>query len=157
MSSHKKSSRSKKNNLTQPQERGTGRGGHSAYSVRSRRKGRGRSYGRGRTGRRTKEMIDIAKSRIRRLLTLAETEILQHQNHSRARRYVTLARKIGMRYNVRIEKYFRNNICRSCNSYLVSSTASRVRCTGGRITRYCKNCGKITRVPLHRVKHLDRH
>lgn len=148
MSSHKRPSHSKKNNLAQQKKRSSGF---------DRRKGRSRTHGRGRTGRRTREMVDIAKARIRKLLTLAETEILHHQNHNRARRYVTLARKIGMRYNVRIEKYFRNNICRSCNSYLVTSTASRIRCSGGKISRYCKNCGMITRVPLHRARRLDRH
>ncbi len=104
---------------------------------------------RGRIGRRTKEMVEIARERIRILLTLAEREIIQNKNYSRAQRYVLLARKIGMRYNVRMEKYFRNKICRKCNSYLITSHSCRVRCTGRKVITYCKNCGNITRVPLH--------
>lgn len=105
---------------------------------------------RGRPGRRTKEMVDIAKVRIRTLLMLAERELLQNQNPTRARRYVTLARKIGMRYNVRMEKYYRNKICRSCNSYLITGIASHVRCQGRKIITYCIHCGNIVRIPLHK-------
>ena len=104
---------------------------------------------RGRPGRRTKDMVDIAKERTRILLTLAEREILRNKNPTRARRYVTLARKIGMRYNVRIEKYFSKKICRSCNSYLATDITCRVRCRAGRVTTVCKHCGRISRVPLH--------
>lgn len=105
---------------------------------------------RGRPGRRTKDMVDIAKERIRILLNLAERESIQNMNPERARIYVTLARKIGMRYNVRIEKYFSNKICRSCNSYLATTNVYRVRCRGGKVTRVCKYCGKVTRVPIRK-------
>jgi ribonuclease P protein subunit RPR2 len=105
---------------------------------------------RGRMGRRTKEMVGIAKERIRILLSLAEREILRNKNYTRAQRYVILARNIGMRYNVRMEKYFRNKICRACNSYLISSATSHVRCQGGKVITQCKICGNITRIPLHK-------
>jgi ribonuclease P protein subunit RPR2 len=111
-----------------------------------------KSRHRGRPGRRTKDMVDIAKSRIKTLLMLAERELLQNQNQTRARRYVTLARKIGMRYNVRLEKYYRNKVCRSCNSYLITSFTSRIRCRGKKIITYCLHCGNTVRIPIH-----DRH
>jgi ribonuclease P protein subunit RPR2 len=114
---------------------------------------RGRSVGRGRNrgriGRRTKDMVDIAKERIRILLNLGEREILDNNNYARARRYVELARKIGMRYNIRLGKNYRGKICRKCNSYLITSTSARVRCHGGRIIIVCKQCGNIIRVPVH--------
>jgi len=103
---------------------------------------------RGRSGRRTKEMVEIAKERMRILLAQAENEIIQNRNYNRARRYVILARKLGTRYNIRIEKYYRSKICRSCNSLLITSSACRIRCQGGKITFYCKTCGNIMRMPL---------
>jgi ribonuclease P protein subunit RPR2 len=103
---------------------------------------------RGRSGRRTKEMVEIAKERMRILLAQAENEIIQNRNYIRARRYVILARKLGMRYNVRIEKYYRSKICRSCNSFLITSSACRIRCQGGKIIYCCKTCGNIMRIPL---------
>ena len=64
---------------------------------------------RSRVGRRTKEMVNIAKERINILLTQAETAAKKRKNYSRANRYVFLAKKIAMRYNVRIEKYYRRS------------------------------------------------
>jgi len=103
---------------------------------------------RGRSGRRTKEMVEIAKDRMRILLAQAENEIIQNRNHIRARRYVILARRLGTRYNVRIKKYYRSKICRSCNSLLITSSVCRIRFQGGKITYYCKTCGNIMRIPL---------
>ncbi|WP_455392693.1 ribonuclease P protein component 4 [[Eubacterium] cellulosolvens] len=119
-------------------------------SVSGTNKNRQKPHGRGRPGRRTKEMVEIAKERIRILMTLAELESVQNKNPERARRYVTLARKIGMRYNVRLEKYFGDNICRGCNSFLGTSTASRSRVRRGKVTRVCKRCGRVTRVGLQK-------
>jgi len=107
-----------------------------------------RQVHRGRVGRRTKEMVEIAKERIRILLTMAEAEVINNRDIALSKRYVELARKLGMRYNIRIQKDFRYKICRSCNAFLGSSATSRVRCSRGRIIIYCKNCGKITRIPL---------
>ena len=107
------------------------------------------SRNRGRIGRRTKEMVDIAKERIRILLNLGEREILDNNNHARARRYVELARKIGMRYNIRLGKNYRGKICRKCNSYLITSAGVRVRCHTGRVIIVCKECGNIMRIPVH--------
>jgi ribonuclease P protein subunit RPR2 len=104
---------------------------------------------RGRVGRRTKDMVDIGKERIKILLTLAEREALQNKNEVRARRYVLLARKIAMRYNIRIEKSFKHKICRKCNSFLITDSGCRIRLQGGKIIKHCKSCGRITRMPIH--------
>ena len=106
----------------------------------------------GRTGRRTKEMIAIAKQRIHILLTRAEHESISKHNPDRATRYVELARKIAMRYNIRINKYFRNKLCRSCNSFLGGTDFCRVRCRGKRIIIQCSNCGRITRIPIRQFR-----
>jgi ribonuclease P protein subunit RPR2 len=104
---------------------------------------------RGRTGRRTKDMIDIAKDRIRILMDLAEHESVSKKNPQRAMRYVQHARNLGMKYNIRIDRKNRNHICRTCNSYLGPTSTSRVRCQNGRIIIHCKNCGRLKRIPIH--------
>jgi ribonuclease P protein subunit RPR2 len=107
---------------------------------------------RGRIGRRTKEMVDIAKARIRILMSLAERECIKNKNLNRAQRYVKLARNIGMRYNIRMEKYFSTKFCRSCNSFLGSTITCRRRLQGGKIIILCKKCGRIKRFPLNSEK-----
>ncbi len=103
---------------------------------------------RSRMGRRTKEMTAIAKERMHILFTLAERESVENKNLPRAKRYVELARKIGMRYNVRMDRYFGLLVCRSCNSFLGNSASARVRTLGGKIIICCKNCGRVKRIPL---------
>lgn len=68
----------------------------------------------------------------------------------RARRYVELARKIGMRYNVRTPANFRRSFCKSCRAYLVPSRNARVRVDEGRIIVTCGGCGAVQRRPYRR-------
>ena len=90
----------------------------------------------------------IAEKRMRRLFQLAEEEIRSSSqdlcevqktdpiHHTTTRkeegigysnRYVTLARKIGMRYRVRIPEEYRIHLCRKCNSYLYPGINCRIR------------------------------
>jgi ribonuclease P protein subunit RPR2 len=100
----------------------------------------------GRKGRRTKEMIELAKERIKRLFELAELEALA-DNFGRADRYVKLARKIGMRYNVRFPQKYKRRFCKHCLSYLRPGINSRVRLRGSKIVIFCEVCNKYTRIP----------
>lgn len=106
---------------------------------------------RGRRGRKTKAMINIAGERIDILFNLAQEEALAHNFH-RANRYVDLARKIGMRYNVRVPRRYKKRYCKHCHSYLLPSINSRVRLRGGKIVIFCENCGGFMRLPFIREK-----
>jgi ribonuclease P protein subunit RPR2 len=91
----------------------------------------------------------IAQERIRILFTLAET--MYSQEPVLAQRYVTLARKIGMRYKVGAPREHRWKICHSCKSYLRPGQTCRVRFQSKRephIVITCLNCGKNNRMPL---------
>jgi len=70
-------------------------------------------------------MKDLAKQRIEHLFKLAEASYSVHPH--RSNRYVTLARRIGMRYRIRLPASLRRRVCRSCNSYLVPGSSSKVR------------------------------
>jgi ribonuclease P protein subunit RPR2 len=106
---------------------------------------------RGRRGRRTKGMISTAKERIDILFELAEREAEDHKIH-RSTRYVELARKIGMRYNVRIPRMYRRRFCKHCHSYLHPSINTRIRIKGRNIVINCESCGGYMRMPLVRTK-----
>ncbi|HEY5606579.1 MAG TPA: ribonuclease P protein component 4 [Thermoplasmata archaeon] len=91
----------------------------------------------------------IALERMTTLFRLAESEAMQ-EHPERARRYVELARKIGMRYNVRTPANFRRSFCKSCRAYLVPSRNARVRVDEGRIIVTCGACGAVQRRPYRR-------
>src|SRR5207237_917264 len=73
----------------------------------------------------------IAAERMVTLFRLAESEAL-HRRAGRSRRYVELARRIGMRYNVRVPALFKRSFCKKCLAFLLPSVTARVRIGRGR-------------------------
>ncbi len=88
---------------------------------------------------------DMARQRIVRLFELAEGEFKTHPE--RSNRYVKLARRIGMRYRVKLPHDLRSKICRHCHNYLVQGVNARTRLLGTHIATTCLDCGKQMRLP----------
>ena len=65
-----------------------------------------------------------------------------------ADRYVVLARRIGMRYNVRLPPEYRELYCRGCSGFWVEGRTVRTRLRAGRRVRVCLRCGRVRRVVL---------
>ena len=89
----------------------------------------------------------IAKERIQFLLDLAEKEFKKHPE--RAKRYVELARKIGLRYNIRFPKELKRKFCKKCSILLIPSVTSRIRLNSREknLIIKCLNCNRIYRYP----------
>jgi len=83
------------------------------------------------------------------LFGVAEGEALQ-RHAGRARRYVELARRIGMRYNVRVPAPFKRSFCKKCLAFLLPSVSARVRVGRGRVVVTCITCGAVQRYPYRR-------
>jgi len=88
----------------------------------------------------------IAKERIQILFGLAKKEFKTHPE--RSKRYVELARKIGLRYNVRL-KQLKRTFCKNCNSLLIPGLSSSVRLDSKRkiVIIKCLKCNKIYKYP----------
>ncbi|MFO8051001.1 MAG: ribonuclease P protein component 4 [Thermoplasmatota archaeon] len=65
-----------------------------------------------------------------------------------ARRYLTLARKIGMRYTVRIPSRLKRSTCKRCRAPLLPDMTSRIRIRAGKKVVTCLECGNIMRYPF---------
>ncbi len=89
----------------------------------------------------------IAKERIEILLNLAEKEFKKH--FERSKRYVELARKLGLRYNVRLTKDQKNKFCKKCFTLLKPGMTSKVRLDEKTktIAIKCEKCNTIYRQP----------
>ncbi|MCI4371066.1 MAG: ribonuclease P [Thermoplasmata archaeon] len=97
----------------------------------------------------------IAGERMAVLFRLAESEALR-RHALRARRYVELARRIGMRYNVRVPSPFKRSFCKECFAFLLPSVTSRVRIGGGRVIVTCASCGAVQRFPYRKEQAAKR-
>ena len=97
-----------------------------------------------RRGRRTKGQEKIARERIEKLLDLA-----MHSSHKKdyeqSKRFVELALLISKRYNQRLTKSQRRQICRKCNSFLDSQTSRNRLSKKGWTTVTCLDCGSVNR------------
>ena len=97
----------------------------------------------------------IALERMEILFDLAEKEALQ-RHAARARRYVDLARRLGMRYNVRVPAEFKRRFCKECLAYLVPSLNARVRVGRGAVVVTCLACGAVQRLPFRAERTIAR-
>jgi ribonuclease P protein subunit RPR2 len=91
----------------------------------------------------------IARERIEVLLNRALESM--HANAELAQRYVEIAKKIGMRYKVRIPKQRKLFLCRGCKKFLVPGINCRVRIQQKRephLALTCLECKHVKRIPL---------
>src|SRR5204863_9979560 len=97
----------------------------------------------------------IALERMTTLFHLAEREALQ-RHAGRARRYVELARRIGMRYNVRVPAPFKRSLRKTCFAFLLPSASARARVARGRAVVPATACGDTQRFPNTREQRTRR-
>ena len=89
----------------------------------------------------------IAEERIE--ILFAEAEKMAKRNElGFANRYVELARKIGMRYNVKIPKHVKDKFCRKCHSYLIPEKTCKIEHDKEKGIKKvkCFNCDRIIRI-----------
>ncbi|PIN76249.1 hypothetical protein COV18_00420 [Candidatus Woesearchaeota archaeon CG10_big_fil_rev_8_21_14_0_10_37_12] len=83
-----------------------------------------------------------AKSRIKTLFEEAE------KRQQYAKRYITLARKIAQKNNVRIPLELRRRFCKNCNAYLIPGKNCRIRTYKQKVIIRCLECHTIKRIPV---------
>ncbi len=87
----------------------------------------------------------IARERIETLFKQAKGMFKEDPKLSN--RYVHLARKIAMKYKVRIKPELKRRFCKHCYKYLVPGVNCRVRMHDGKVVYFCQNCKKFMRFP----------
>lgn len=94
------------------------------------------------------EHTDIAKERIGVLFSQAELAF--RKDRALSDRYVYLARRISMRYKVKIPPALKRRFCRHCYRYLKPGVNCRVRLAKGRVIYYCLSCRKFMRFVIRK-------
>lgn len=87
----------------------------------------------------------IAKERISILFKEAGSAF--SKDKKLAHRYVTLARKIAMKYKVRIPRELKRKYCKHCYRFLMPGKNCRVRNKDGGTVYYCLECKRYMRFP----------
>ena len=91
------------------------------------------------------EFRKIALDRIKKLFK--EADSVFKENPKLSNRYVTLARKIAMKYKIKIPSNLKKKYCKYCYSYLKPGQNCRVRIRDNKVIYYCQKCKKYMRFP----------
>ena len=89
-------------------------------------------------------VVCIGEERISILTKLSKDALVEGRDDL-ARRYVSLARRIGSKTKAKMPADFR--YCRKCMTPLVPGVNCTVRLTGGKIVSTCGHCGRLKRMP----------
>lgn len=92
---------------------------------------------------------DIARERIEALFSLAGKEASEGRQE-RAKRYVTLALRLGERHKVRAGH--KRTYCPECFAYFLPARNLRVRTNRGKVTMTCLECGHVVRYPIRKPR-----
>ena len=94
----------------------------------------------------------IAEERVHILFDQARK--IFNDSSSLADKYVNLARKISMRYKVRLPRQYKKLFCKKCYRFLKPGKTLTARTKNKILIYTCKNCGHITRYPINSQKRL---
>jgi ribonuclease P protein subunit RPR2 len=92
-----------------------------------------------------RECRRIAKERIIELFRQARKRF--SKDRSLSHRYVVLARKIAMKYRVKIPVELQRQYCKHCFAYFVSGKTVKIRTHKGKVVYTCLQCKKVSRFP----------
>jgi len=67
---------------------------------------------------------------------------------SKANFYIKEARRLAMKYRIRLPSNLKKLFCKHCYTYLMPGVNSRVRTQNGKLVITCLECKKFTRFPL---------
>lgn len=97
-----------------------------------------------------KKAAEIRKIALERVIVLFKQAKERFKENSKlSDRYVALARKIAMKYKIRIPRELKRKFCKHCYGYLLPSINCRVRTREGKVVYYCFSCKKYMRFPYH--------
>ena len=94
------------------------------------------------------EQLKIAGERMEILFEEAGKAV--EKDRALANRYVALARRIGMRYNLSIPPQYRKHVCRKCKKYMYPGITARFSAKKGSLRKECLQCMNVSRIRLRK-------
>ena len=100
--------------------------------------------------KKSKVQREIAQNSINELFSEAD-KIFQDEP-GLANRYVEIARKISMKFKVKLSSVQTKKFCKTCHNFLVPGKNCRVRLTNQKLVYYCFSCKNHMRFPYSKKK-----
>ena len=81
-----------------------------------------------------------------------EAESVFSKDPAMADRYVYLARKIAMKFKIRIPSVLKRRFCKFCYKYVKPGVNLRIRLSKSKVVYYCLECRHLYRLPYLKEK-----
>ena len=92
------------------------------------------------------KQVEIAKKRIKFLFEEAKESF--KKNSRLSDKYVKIARRIAMKYKIRLSSELKRKVCKNCHKYLAPGVNCRVRIHKHRVIYYCFGCKHFMRYTI---------
>lgn len=92
------------------------------------------------------QQVKIANERTKFLFQHAKENFKEDSKLSD--KYVKIARRIAMKYKIRLPSKLKKQFCKNCHKFLVPGVNCRVRIHKHRIIYYCFSCKHFMRHPV---------
>ena len=99
--------------------------------------------------RKPKLQVNESKKQIQELIEKAGD--IFNKDKARANRYVELARKISMKFKIKIKPSLKRRFCKHCYNYLMPGENCRIRTKEGKVIYYCRDCKKYMRFVVRKT------
>lgn len=111
----------------------------------------------GKKGRRDKPVWQTKIARERIDILFREAETIFSESPKLANRYIFIARKIAMKYNLKIPRELKRRFCHKCYSYLMPGENAKVRTNPKTqaVEWTCGDCGAVNRYGYSKEKNAD--
>ena len=95
------------------------------------------------------KLMLIAQQRVYKLFKEADSAFAKNTAPGKilANRYVELARKIAMKFKLRLPKAMKMSFCKNCFSYIKPGKNCTVRLTNSKLVYHCLECNGYMRYP----------
>lgn len=98
--------------------------------------------------KKSSEHVQIAKSRINQLFSQADEVFSEDSKLSD--RYIDLARKLAMKFKVKLKSEYKRKFCKHCYKYLRPGVNARVRTQNRKVVYTCLSCKKFSRFTIRK-------
>jgi len=78
---------------------------------------------------------------------LKQADVVFHENKARANRYVAMARKVAMKFKLKLPSALKKRFCKNCYHFLKPGENVRIRLTKQKMVYYCLDCKHFMRFP----------
>ena len=92
------------------------------------------------------KQVEIARKRISFLFR--EASSVFKNNPALADSHVKTARKLAMKFKIKLSSQMKRKFCKNCYRFLVPGINARVRLHKHRLIYYCQNCRNYIRLPI---------